>query len=71
MEEEEAIIPSPSPVELTQPPAVGQDNETSASKTSLPILRKTRSESCTDGYVRPNILDPQLSDDSEQEESLT
>ncbi len=42
MEEEEAIIPSQSPVELTQPLAVGLDNETSAPKTSPPIRRKTR-----------------------------
>ncbi len=37
MEEEEAIIPSPSPVELTQPFALGPDNKTSALKTSSPI----------------------------------
>ncbi len=71
MEEEEAIIPSPSPVELTQPFAVGQDNETSAPKKSSPSLRKTRSESHMAGYVRPSILEPPLSDDSEPEGILT
>jgi hypothetical protein len=51
MEEEKAIIPLPSPVVLTQPPVVGQDNETSAPKTSPQIRRKTRSESRMNGYV--------------------
>jgi len=71
MEEEEATIPSPSLVVLTQPRAVGPDNETSAPKISPPIRRKTRSESRMDGYVKPSILEPPLSDDSEPEESLT
>jgi hypothetical protein len=42
---------SPSPVELTQPFAVGPDNETSAPKISLPVRRQTRSESRMAGYV--------------------
>ncbi len=62
---------SPSPVELTQPFAVGPNNETPAPKTSLPSRRKTRSESSMAGYVRPSILEPPLSDDSEPEGSLT
>ena len=61
MEAEEAIIPSQSPVELTQPFVVEPDNETLAPKTSLPSLRKTRSESRMAGYVRPSIMELPLS----------
>ncbi len=39
MEEEEAIIPLISPVELAQPTALGPNNETSAPKISLPHRR--------------------------------
>jgi hypothetical protein len=69
MEEEEAIIPSQSPVLLTQTLRGG--NETSAPKTSPPSRRKTRSESRMPGYVIPSILEPPLSDDSEPGENLT
>ena len=71
MEEEEAIIPSPSPVELAPPSAVGSDNETSVPKTSPPPRRQTRSESSIASYVIPSILEQQTDDESEQEGSLT
>jgi hypothetical protein len=62
MEEEKAIIPLPLPVELTQPFAVGQDNETSAPKISPPVLRQMRSESSMAGYVIQSILEPPTDD---------
>ncbi len=71
MEEEDAIIPSSSPMELAQPSAVRQDNETSVPKMSPPVRRQTRSESRMTGYVILSILDPPTDDDSEQEGSLT
>ena len=71
MEEEEAIIPSPSPVELAPSLAVGTDNETSVPKTYPPPKRQTRSESRFASFVIPSILEPPMEDDSEQEGSLT
>ena len=71
MEEEEAIIPLPSPVELAPPLVVGTDNETSVPKTSSPPKRQTRSESRFTNYVIPSILEQPMGDDSEPEGSLT
>ncbi len=74
MEEEEAIIPSPSPLELAPPSAVGQDKETTNLTTALqppPPKWQTRSVSSRAGYVIPSIPEPLFDDDSEQEGSLT
>ena len=70
MEEEEATIPSPSPVAPAPTLAVGTDNETSVPKTSPPPKRQTRSESRFASFVIPSILEPPM-DDSEREGSLT
>ncbi len=69
MEEEKAIIPSPSPVKLAQPFAVGLDNKTSAPKISPPSRRQTRSNSRLAGYVISSVLEPPTDDDSEPEGS--
>ncbi len=71
MEEEEAIITLPSPVELTQPFVVGPNNATSTPKKSPPARRQTRSESRMADCVIPSILEPPMDDDSEQEGGLT
>ena len=71
MEEEKAIMTSPSPVELAPTLEVGTDNETSGPKTSPPPKRQTRSESRFASFVIPSILEPPMDDDLEPEESLT
>ena len=71
MEEEEAIMPSPSPVDLAPAIEVGTDNETSGPKTSQPPKQQTRSASRMASYVIPRILEPPMDDDLEQEGSLT
>ena len=71
MEEEAAIIPSPSPVVPAPTLAVGTDNETSVPKTSPPPKRQTRSESRFASFVITSILEPPMEDDSELEGSLT
>ena len=71
MEEEEATIPSLSPVVPALTFAMGTDNETSDPKTSPPPKRQTRSESLFASFVNPRILEPPIQDDSEPEGSLT
>jgi hypothetical protein len=71
VEEREAVIHLPSPVELDPPSAVGPKNETTNLTTSLPLKRQTRSVSRMAGYVIPNILEPQFDENSEQEGGLT
>ena len=71
MEEEEAIIPSPSPVVPAPTLAVGTDNETSVPKTSPPPKRQTRSKSRFASFVITSIREPPMDYNSELEGSLT
>ena len=71
MEEEEVIIPSPSPVVPSPTLAVVTDNETPVPKTSPPPKRQKRSESRFASFVIPSILEPPMEDDSEPEVSST
>ena len=71
MEEEEAIIPSPSPVVPAATLAVGTDNETPVPKKSPPPKRQTRIESRFARFVFSSILEPPMADDWEPAESLT
>ena len=70
MEEEEVIIPSPSPVVPAPTLAVGTDNETSDPKTFPPPRRQTRSKYRFASFVIPGILEPPTENDSKQEGSL-
>ena len=66
----EALIPSPSPVELALPIEVGTDNEPASNTTPL-LKRQTRSNSQLANYVIQSIIELLTDDDLEQEGGLT